>query len=218
MNSFHGSGVRNVGLIAWRSGVQGKAAAIGRDGRAFHGLSRSPEVAVVDVPVATLMRRPPLPHIKDAPIDSVVEPTSGAASGFAFERADGEVDGSSDDGECGRTEENGKLVLMVDVLIGKVGTARGHAPTVASLDEGVVLERARRVIPGEHEVCELTVVQSANLNVRLMRAPKVATLRRGDANRTRLAPNRIRYVAVDYRCFALGDGTTVRTGRVSDSE
>jgi hypothetical protein len=98
-----------------------------------------------------------------------------------------------------RGQQHCKFVFMEAVLVSRLKAVMKHVPSVGSLDERQVFERARRILPYKQEICPPAVVHRANLYSRFAFAVKISSLAGHHGEWHGLSPGPIGCIAVDPR-------------------
>src|SRR6476660_3014209 len=96
-----------------------------------------------------------------------------------------------------RGQQHCKFVFMEAVLVSRLKAVMKHVPSVGSLDERQVFERARRILPYKQEICPPAVVHRATLYSRFAFAVKISSLAGHHGEWHGLSPGPIGCIAVD---------------------
>src|SRR5207237_10379966 len=107
---------------------------------------------------------------------------------------------------CG--QQHRKLVFAVFMLVAELKTGIKQVPSIGLLDERQVLQRARRILPGEEEIRVGAVMHRADLDSGFSLAVEISAFAGQQRERLDVAPAPVGRVAVEDRCVGGVDAAT----------
>ena len=110
--------------------------------------------------------------------------------------------------QCG--QQHRKFVLIVIVLVAGLVAIVKQAPSVGLLDQRQMLQRTRRILPGEQEISPGAVVYGANVDSRFTFVVKIPALACHQGERPDVSPGAIGCVAVEDGRIGFGDAVNLQ--------
>src|SRR5262249_30686914 len=186
MQWFRGGSIAGIVCrIGLAAGVESESPCVGRIIPPLWP-HRPADMAIVDMTLRTLMRSTPYPDIEKAAVQGVMETATTAAAGFSGKWDFAKMDRGAEHRKHRGAQENGEFIFIVDIFIHRVGG--DHVPSIAIFHQRFMFQRACRVLPGEGEVSEFTIMNSADFNTRFMGSSEIAALSGEDGRKLRLHP------------------------------
>ncbi len=102
--------------------------------------------------------------------------------------------------DIGGGQQHRKLVFVVLMLVAELKAGMKQVPSIGFLDQRQLLQRARRVFPGEEEIRVGAVMHRADLDPGFSLAVEISALSGQKRERLDAAPGAIGSVAVEDRC------------------
>ena len=188
-------------LVVRRSRVGREAAPVWNDICRLHRrrIQRRPDMGVIHPAGSAAARGLPLPDID---IAVCREMQSAAAHGRrrARNRLRPGVKGSvARQRGIRRGQQHRKLVFVVLMLVADPIAGVKQVPSVGFLDQRQMLQRARRVLPGEEEIRKGAVMHRANRDPGFALAVEIPAFAGQERERLDAAPGPVRRVAVEGR-------------------
>ena len=98
-------------------------------------------------------------------------------------------------------QQHRKLVFIVLMLVAELKAGMKQVPSVGFLDEGQVLQRTRRILPGEEEIRIAAVMHRADFYPGFSLAVEISAFAGQERERLDAAPRPIGRVAIEQRCI-----------------
>ena len=108
-------------------------------------------------------------------------------------------------------QQHRKLVFVVLMLVAELKAGMKQVPSVGFLDQRQVLQRTRRILPGEEEIRIGAVVHRADLDPGFSLAVEISAFSGQQRERLDAAPGPIGRVAVEDRCVGGVDAANLHT-------